>query len=78
MMLYHTYQYNAGTGDVLSCSGRYRARRARGRREPLKLIIGKYEGTIYPEGNGYTGAIDIRTGADRQRLKRNRTNRRRN
>jgi integrase len=36
----------------------------------LKLIIGKYEGTIYPEGNGYTGAIDIGPGADRQRLKR--------
>lgn len=33
----------------------------------MKLIIGKYEGTIYPEGNGYTGAIDIGTGADRQR-----------
>jgi hypothetical protein len=41
-----------------------------GRREPLKLIIGKYEGTIYPEGRGYTGAIDIGTGVDCQRLKR--------
>jgi hypothetical protein len=38
----------------------------------LKLIVGKYEGTIYPEGNGYTGAIDV--GYDgkgnRQRIKR--------
>lgn len=37
-----------------------------------KLLIGKYEATIYPEGNGYTGAIDI--GYDgagrRQRIKR--------
>jgi hypothetical protein len=24
-----------------------------------KIMIGKYEGTIYTEGNGYTGAIDI-------------------
>ena len=36
----------------------------------MKIIIGKYEGTIYPEGNGYTGAIDIGEGAERQRLKR--------
>jgi hypothetical protein len=36
----------------------------------MKIIVGKYEGTIYPEGNGYTGAIDIGTGASRQRLKR--------
>jgi hypothetical protein len=36
----------------------------------LKIIIGKYEGTIYPEGNGYTGAIDIGEGTERQRLKR--------
>jgi integrase len=38
----------------------------------MKIIIGKCEGTIYPEGNGYTGAIDL--GADgkggRNRLKR--------
>src|ERR1035441_6123732 len=37
-----------------------------------KILIGKYQGTIYPEGNGYTGAIDI--GLDgagkRQRIKR--------
>ena len=37
-----------------------------------KLLIGKYVATIYPEGNGYTGAIDI--GYDgagrRQRIKR--------
>jgi hypothetical protein len=25
----------------------------------LKLIIGKYEGTIYPEDNGYIGAITL-------------------
>ena len=25
----------------------------------MKLIIGKYEGTIYPEENGYTGAIEL-------------------
>jgi integrase len=38
----------------------------------MKLLIGKYQGTIYPEGNGYTGAIEI--GHDgkgnRQRVKR--------
>ncbi len=37
-----------------------------------KIIIGKYEGTVYPEGDGYTGAIDI--GCDgagnRKRVKR--------
>ena len=37
-----------------------------------KILIGKYQGTIYPEGNGYTGAIDL--GYDgkgrRQRVKR--------
>lgn len=38
----------------------------------MKLIIGKYEGTIYPEDNGYTGAIDLGTNGkgDRNRLKR--------
>jgi integrase len=38
----------------------------------LKLIIGKYEGTIYPEGNGYTGAIDLGANGKggRNRLKR--------
>jgi integrase len=38
----------------------------------MKIIIGKYEGTIYPEGNGYTGAIDLGTNGkgDRNRLKR--------
>ena len=25
-----------------------------------KILIGKYEATIYPEGNGYTGAIEPR------------------
>src|SRR5260221_12370972 len=37
-----------------------------------KILIGKYEATIYPEGNGYTGAIDIgHDGAGRrQRIKR--------
>jgi integrase len=38
----------------------------------MKIIVGKYEGTIYPEDNGYTGAIDL--GYDgkgnRQRIKR--------
>jgi integrase len=38
----------------------------------VKIIIGKYEATIYPEGNGYTGAISL--GLDvagkRQRVKR--------
>ncbi len=24
-----------------------------------KILIGRYQGTIYPEGNGYTGAIDL-------------------
>ena len=37
-----------------------------------KILIGKYQGSIYPEGNGYTGAIDL--GLDgtgrRQRVKR--------
>jgi integrase len=38
----------------------------------MKILIGKYEGTIYPEGNGYTGAIEIGTNGkgDRNRLKR--------
>lgn len=38
----------------------------------MKLIIGKYEGTIYAEGNGYTGAIDLGTDGKggRNRLKR--------
>ncbi|WP_030454029.1 site-specific integrase [Herbidospora cretacea] len=37
-----------------------------------KIMIGKYEGTIYPEGNGFTGAVSLGFGADgrRQRLKR--------
>jgi hypothetical protein len=43
----------------------------------LKFLIGKYEATIYPEGNGYTGAIDV--GYDgrgnRQRIKRKGRNR---
>ena len=37
-----------------------------------KILIRKHEGTIYPEGRGYTGAIDL--GYDghgrRQRIKR--------
>jgi len=37
-----------------------------------KILIGKYEATIYPEGDGYTGAMDV--GYDgsgrRQRIKR--------
>jgi hypothetical protein len=57
--------------DVLSHHRRYGALAPR-KREPLKILIGKYEATIYPEGNGYTGAIDV--GYDgkgnRQRIKR--------
>jgi integrase len=38
----------------------------------MKIIIGKYEGTIYPEDNGYTGAIELGTNGkgDRNCLKR--------
>lgn len=38
----------------------------------MKIIIGKYEATIYPEGNGYTGAISLGFDATgkRQRVKR--------
>jgi predicted transcriptional regulator len=38
----------------------------------MKLLIGKYQGTIYPEGIGYTGAIDLGTDGKggRNRLKR--------
>src|SRR3984957_13069980 len=38
----------------------------------MKIMIGKYEGTIYPEDNGYTGAIELGTDGkgDRNRLKR--------
>jgi integrase len=38
----------------------------------LKILIGKYEGTIYPEGAGYTGAIHLGTDGkgNRNRLKR--------
>jgi len=38
----------------------------------LKIIIGKYEATIYPEGDGYTGAISLGFDAAgrRQRVKR--------
>ena len=25
----------------------------------MKILIRKYQGTIYPEDNGYTGAIDL-------------------
>lgn len=37
-----------------------------------KILIGKYEGTIYPEGNGYTGAISLgfHPNGKRNRLKR--------
>jgi integrase len=37
-----------------------------------KILIGKYEATIYPEGDGFTGAISLGFGPDgkRQRLKR--------
>jgi len=38
----------------------------------MKIIIGKYEATIYPEGDGYTGAISLGFDAAgrRQRVKR--------
>ncbi|MBC6456339.1 tyrosine recombinase XerC [Actinomadura sp. HBU206391] len=38
----------------------------------MKILIGKYEGTIYPEGDGYTGAVSLGFGPDgrRKRLKR--------
>ncbi len=43
-----------------------------GRAKMSKILIGKYEATIYPEGNGFTGAINL--GFDgqgrRQRIKR--------
>ncbi len=37
-----------------------------------KIMIGKYEGTIYSEEGGYTGAIDLGVGANgrRRRVKR--------
>jgi len=37
-----------------------------------KIMIGKHEGTIYPEGSGYTGAIDLEpdTIGRRRRIKR--------
>jgi integrase len=37
-----------------------------------KIMIGKYDATIYPEGDGYTGAIDLGPGANgrRRRVKR--------
>jgi hypothetical protein len=33
----------------------------------VKIIIGKHEATIYPEGNGYTGAISLGFDATRKR-----------
>jgi hypothetical protein len=38
----------------------------------VKIIIGKHEATIYPEGNGYTGAISLGFDATgrRRRVKR--------
>lgn len=37
-----------------------------------KILIGKYEGTIYPEDGGFTGALSLGFGPDgkRKRLKR--------
>jgi integrase len=37
-----------------------------------RILIGKYKGTIYPEGDGYTGVISLGFGPDgkRRRLKR--------
>jgi hypothetical protein len=56
----------------LELSSSYRVGRAQKEREPLKILIGKYEATIYPEGDGYRGAVDV--GYDgkgsRQRIKR--------
>ncbi|WP_345177352.1 tyrosine-type recombinase/integrase [Actinomadura verrucosospora] len=43
------------------------------RRDPLaKILVGKYEGSIYEERDGYTGAISLGFGPDgkRRRLKR--------
>lgn len=38
----------------------------------MKIIVGKYEATIYPEGDGYTGAISLGfdVAGKRQRVKR--------
>jgi hypothetical protein len=38
----------------------------------MKILIRKYQGTIYPEGNGYTGAIDLEYDGkgNRRRIKR--------
>jgi hypothetical protein len=38
----------------------------------MKMIIGKYEATIYPEGDGWTGAISLGFDAAgrRRRVKR--------
>jgi len=35
----------------------------------VKIIIGKHEATIYPEGNGYTGAISLGFDATGRRLR---------
>ncbi|MEU6781645.1 hypothetical protein ABZ912_20790 [Nonomuraea angiospora] len=35
-----------------------------------KILIGKYEATVYPEGDGCTGAISLGFGPDGRRLKR--------
>ncbi|WP_165969450.1 hypothetical protein [Actinomadura sp. KC06] len=43
------------------------------RRDPLtKILVGTYEGSIYEEGDGYTGALSLGFGPDgkRKRLKR--------
>jgi integrase len=34
-------------------------KRSEGRREPMKILIRKHHGTIYPERGGYTGVIDL-------------------
>ncbi|GAA0986494.1 site-specific integrase [Acrocarpospora macrocephala] len=34
-----------------------------------KIMIGKHEGTIYPEGDGFTGAISLGFGPDGKRLR---------
>ncbi len=35
----------------------------------MKIIIGKYEATIYPEGGGYTGAISLGSDAAGKRIR---------
>jgi hypothetical protein len=54
------------------CAPRPRSRDHRSAVGAMKLIIGTYEGTLYPEENGQTGAIELDTDGkgDRNRLER--------